>query len=48
MAKAVQLFQTADFTGGLNLRDDAYQIRENESPDCLNVRLLPQGGFERR
>lgn len=46
--RAVQLFQTADFTGGLNLRDDAYQLPEHDSPDLLNVRILPQGGFERR
>lgn len=44
----VQVWQNADFTGGLNIRDDAFQIPTNETPDCLNVRLLPQGGFHRR
>lgn len=48
MARAVQIIQRNDWTGGLNLRDDAFQLRENETPSCLNVRITEQGGFERR
>lgn len=44
----VQLLSVSDFSGGLNLRDDRFQLEDNETPDCNNVRLLPQGGIERR
>jgi hypothetical protein len=33
-----------DFTGGLNLRADQFQLAENESPDMLNVEIDPRGG----
>lgn len=33
-----------DFTGGLNLRADQFQLRRNESPDMLNVEIDPRGG----
>lgn len=38
----------SDFTGGLNLRADAFQLAENESPDMLNVEIDPRGGFYSR
>lgn len=37
-----------NFTGGLNLRADAFQLSEGESPDLLNVDLDPRGGFTLR
>lgn len=33
-----------DFTGGLNLRADQFQLAKNESPDMLNVEIDPRGG----
>lgn len=33
-----------DFTGGLNLRADQFQLARNESPDMLNVEIDPRGG----
>lgn len=44
----VRLITAADFTGGLNLRADAFQLGENESPDMLNVEVDPRGGFRSR
>lgn len=34
-----------DFTGGLNLRADQFQLAKNESPDMLNVEIDPRGGL---
>lgn len=33
-----------DFTGGLNLRADQFQLGQNESPRMLNVEIDPRGG----
>ena len=33
-----------DFTGGLNLRADQFQLGQNESPKMLNVEIDPRGG----
>lgn len=33
-----------DFTGGLNLRADQFQLAPNESPKMLNVEIDPRGG----
>jgi hypothetical protein len=33
-----------DFTGGLNLRADQFQLAANESPRMLNVEIDPRGG----
>lgn len=46
--RQVRLLPITDFTGGLNLRDDAFQLAANELPDITNVRILAQGGVERR
>ena len=48
MARNLQYFTVSDFTGGLNLRADAFQLRSHESPDMLNVDLDPRGGFAQR
>jgi hypothetical protein len=47
-SSALQLLRTDDFTGGLNLRANAFQLAPNESPDLLNVDIDPRGGFTSR
>lgn len=37
-----------DFTGGLNLNTDAFKLKENESPDMMNVDIDRRGGFQIR
>lgn len=44
----IQLLRTDDFTGGLNLRADPFQLADNESPDLLNVDIDPRGGLKVR
>lgn len=44
----VRTLRTDDFTGGLNLRADPFQLGVNESPDLLNVDIDPRGGFSSR
>ncbi len=39
-----RLFRQDDFTGGLNLRADQFQLAQNESPRLLNVEIDPRGG----
>jgi len=41
----VEALNLVNFTGGLNLRADAFELAENESPDMLNVDIDPRGGF---
>lgn len=48
MSIPVQVLNYADFTGGLNMRADAFQLAPNESPDLLNVDIDPRGGFRLR
>jgi hypothetical protein len=43
MAK-VKVREIKDFTGGLNFRADQFQLKDNESPDMLNVEIDPRGG----
>lgn len=40
----LQIFEQKDFTGGLNLRSDQFQLADNESPEMLNVEVDPRGG----
>ena len=40
--------EKANFTGGLNLRADQFNLLENESPAMLNVEVDPRGGVRRR
>ena len=44
----LSLLRTDDFTGGLNLRADPFQLGQSESPDLLNVDIDPRGGFQMR
>ena len=41
----VQALNLVDFTGGLNLRADAFELGDSESPDIVNVDIDPRGGF---
>lgn len=45
MARKVQIESATDFTGGLNLAVQDFQLAPNESPDLLNVDLDRRGGF---
>jgi hypothetical protein len=45
MANRLQPLDLIDFTGGINLRRNQFQLAENESPDMLNVDIDPRGGF---
>lgn len=40
----LRVFRQDDFTGGLNLRADQFQLAPNESPRMLNVEIDPRGG----
>lgn len=48
MRKQIQIASLVDFTGGLNLRADAFKLAPNEVPDCMNVDVDPRGGFKQR
>lgn len=39
-----RILRQDDFTGGLNLRADQFQLAQNESPKMLNVEIDPRGG----
>jgi hypothetical protein len=41
---SLQVVRQDDFTGGLNLRADQFQLGPNESPKMLNVEIDPRGG----
>lgn len=41
---AINVYEQKDFTGGLNLRSDQFQLADNESPEMLNVEVDPRGG----
>lgn len=41
----LQIFEQRDFSGGLNLRSDQFQLGDNESPSMLNVEIDPRGGI---
>lgn len=41
----IQIYEQKDFTGGLNLRSDQFQLSDNESPEMLNVEIDPRGGI---
>ena len=44
----IRIIQSDDFTGGLNLEANVFQLAPNQSSDMLNVDINPRGGFERR
>lgn len=44
MATNIRVLRQDDFTGGLNLRADQFQLADNESPKMLNAEIDPRGG----
>jgi hypothetical protein len=48
MPPSVELVTQRDFTGGLNLRADQFQLGPNESPELLNMDVDPRGGVRLR
>lgn len=48
MPTPVRLQESRDFRSGLNLVADAFQLQPGETPDCLNVTLMPGGGVRSR
>ena len=48
MGASIRVLRADDFTGGLNLRADPFQLGRSESPDLLNVDIDPRGGFSSR
>ena len=46
--EAYRYDEKSDFTGGLNLRADQFNLEYNESPALLNVEVDPRGGVRRR
>ena len=47
-AQAYRYDEKSEFTGGLNLRADQFNLAPNESPALLNVEVDPRGGVRRR
>ena len=43
-----KLTMLEDFSGGLNLRSDQFNLGPNESPNMLNVDVDPRGGIKMR
>lgn len=48
MPRPVELIVNRDFSGGLNLRSDQFQLGPNESPEMLNMDVDPRGGVRSR
>ena len=44
----IKLEMLEDFSGGLNLRSDQFNLAPNESPEMLNVDVDPRGGIKMR
>lgn len=44
----IRIIQSNDFTGGLNLEANIFQLEPNQSSDMLNIDLNQRGGFQRR
>lgn len=45
MSSRLRKLDLVDFTGGLNLRADAFNLADNEASGLLNVEIDPRGGF---
>lgn len=44
----IRVIQSDDFTGGLNLEANIFQLAPNQSSDMSNVDVSARGGFQRR
>lgn len=48
MVNRLEPLNLIDFTGGLNLRSNTFQLQPNESPEMVNVSIDPLGGIYTR
>jgi hypothetical protein len=48
MVNRLEPLNLIDFTGGLNLRDNTFQLQPNESPEMINISIDPLGGIYTR
>jgi hypothetical protein len=48
MVNRLQPLNLTDFAGGLNLRDNTFQLQTNESPEMNNISIDPLGGIYSR
>ena len=48
MANRLEPINLVDFTGGLNLRRNQFQLNANESPEMINMTVDPLGGIYTR
>jgi hypothetical protein len=48
MVNRLDPIDLVDFTGGLNLRSNTFQLQPNESPEMINISIDPLGGIYSR
>jgi len=48
MVNRLKPLNLVDFTGGVNLRPETFQLAENELPELLNLEVDPRGGLNTR
>ena len=48
MANRLEPINLVDFSGGLNLRENQFQLSDNESPEMHNITIDPLGGIYSR
>ena len=48
MPNRLRPLNLVDFTGGVNLRPETFQLAENELPELLNMEVDPRGGLNTR
>ena len=48
MATRLQKLTLSDFTGGLNIRQNSFQVADTETPEMLNVTVDARGGIVTR
>lgn len=48
MVNRMKPLNMMDFTGGVNLRPEAFQLAENELPEMVNLEVDPRGGVNTR
>ena len=48
MPNRLKALNQFDFTGGINLRPETFQLLENELPELFNMEVDPRGGLNVR
>ena len=48
MPNRLKPLNLVDFTGGVNLRPETFQLQDNEMPELLNMEVDPRGGINTR